>query len=98
MHTTDLLPHWGVLGGSILDFCASAPESQRGTHDAQETVDSIWVSPQQALARHAENEFGLVNVTRIQLEWLSEYTNKQDLPMSKAATFPTRRLMLPVKD
>lgn len=81
-------------------FIASAPESQRGTHDAQETVDSIWISPQQALARHAEGKFGLMNVTRIQLEWLSEYANKQDLlKMSESnTTFPTRRPILPVKD
>ena len=81
-------------------FIASAPESQRGTHDAQETVDSIWISPQQALARHAEGKFGLMNVTRIQLEWLSEYANKKDLlKMSESnTTFPTRRPILPVKD
>ena len=81
-------------------FIASAPESQRGTHDAQETVDSIWISPQQALARHADGEFGLMNVTRIQLEWLSEYANKQavlDMSESKK-TFLTRRPILPVKD
>jgi 8-oxo-dGTP pyrophosphatase MutT (NUDIX family) len=81
-------------------FIASAPESQRGTHDAQETVDSIWISPQQALARHAEGKFGLMNVTRIQLEWLSEYANKKDLLKMSASntTFPTRRPILPVKD
>ena len=81
-------------------FIASAPESQCGTHDTQETVDSIWISPQQALARHAEGEFGLMNVTRIQLEWLSEYSNKQALlEMSGSnTTFPTRRPILPVKD
>jgi 8-oxo-dGTP pyrophosphatase MutT (NUDIX family) len=80
-------------------FIASAPESQRGTHDAQETVDSIWISPQQALARHADGEFGLMNVTRIQLEWLSAYPNKQALleMSSTNTTFPTRRPILPVK-
>ena len=81
-------------------FIASAPESQRGTHDAQETVDSIWISPQQALARHADGQFGLMNVTRIQLEWLSAYPSKQALlEMSSTNTaFPTRRPILPVKD
>ncbi|MEC9133914.1 MAG: hypothetical protein VX853_08135 [Pseudomonadota bacterium] len=81
-------------------FIASAPESQRGTHDRQETVDSIWISPQEALARHAEGNFGLMNVTRIQLEWLAEYANKQAvLDMSTAnSTFMVRRPVLPVKD
>ena len=78
-------------------FIASAPESQRGTHDAQETVDSIWITPQDALARHADGSFGLMNVTRIQLEWLAEYANKQAvLDMSTANTlFPVRRPILP---
>ena len=81
-------------------FIASAPESQRGTHDAQETVDSIWISPQQALARHADGQFGLMNVTRIQLEWLAAYPSKKALlEMSATNTaFPTRRPILPVKD
>ena len=78
-------------------FIASAPESQRGSHDAQETVDSIWVTPQQALERHAAGEFDLMNVTRIQLEWLAQYAHKQALlDMSEAnQTFPVRRPVLP---
>lgn len=81
-------------------FIASAPESQRGTHDAHETVDSIWITPQAALARHADGKFGLMNVTRIQLEWLAEYANKQAvLDMSTTNTiFPVRRPILPVAD
>ena len=55
---------------------------------------------QQFLARHAEGNFGLMNVTRIQLKWLAEYANKQAvLDMSTAnSTFMVRRPVLPVKD
>ena len=78
-------------------FIAAAPESQRGQHDTKETVDSVWISPQEALARHADKEFDLMNVTRMQLEWLSEFANKQavlDMARQKE-TFQIVRPMLP---
>jgi len=57
-------------------FIAAAPETQRGQHDEKETVDSIWITPQEALARNKAQEFDLMNVTRMQLEWLAEYPDK----------------------
>lgn len=81
-------------------FIASAPETQRGVHDAKETVDSIWITPQDALARHAEGEFDLMNVTRMQLETLAQYADKQAV-LSMAAQrqeFTVRRPVLPVSD
>ena len=81
-------------------FIASAPESQRGQHDAKETVDSIWITPQEALERHARDEFGLMNVTRMQLEVLAGYANKQAvLDMSAAVRdISIRRPVLPVSN
>lgn len=78
-------------------FIAAAPETQRGRHDERETVDSIWISPQEALARNKAKEFDLMNVTRIQLEWLSEYADKQSvLEMALAQEkFLVRRPVLP---
>ena len=78
-------------------FIAAAPESQRGSHDEQETVDSIWISPQQALERHAAKEFDLMNVTRIQLEALAKLPNKAALLEASVNQqhFPTRRPVLP---
>jgi len=78
-------------------FIAAAPESQRGGHDTKETVDSIWISPQEALARHADKEFDLMNVTRMQLEWLADYADKQavlDMAANKS-DFLIRRPNLP---
>ena len=60
-------------------FIAAAPEAQRGVHDDQETVDSTWISPVDALKRNDAKEFDLMRVTRMQLEWLSKYPSKQDL-------------------
>ena len=57
-------------------FIAAAPEAQRGIHDEQETVDSIWITPAEALRRNDEKDFDLMTVTRIQLEWLTKYINK----------------------
>ena len=78
-------------------FIAAAPESQRGSHDEQETVDSIWITPQQALERHAAKEFDLMNVTRIQLEALAQSPDKAALlDMSvNQQHFPTQRPVLP---
>ena len=74
-------------------FIASAPEAQRGIHDEQETVDSIWISPSEALKRNDEKEFDLMRVTRMQLEWLTKYADKGQLleRVSKQKEFLIRR-------
>lgn len=79
-------------------FIAAAPEAQRGRHDNKETVDSIWITPAQALARNTAKEFDLMNVTRMQLEWLSAYPSKQALIDAAQArqVFVVRRPVLPV--
>lgn len=79
-------------------FIASAPETQRGTHDQAETVDSIWITPGEALERHAAKEFDLMNVTRMQLEWLNEFADKRavlDMAESRLE-FPIKRPVLPL--
>lgn len=79
-------------------FIASAPESQRGSHDEKETVDSIWISPQEALKRNANKEFDLMNVTRMQLEWLSDCPDKQAVlrMAEEKSEFSVRRPAIPV--
>ena len=81
-------------------FIASAPESQRGVHDDQETVDSIWISPAEALKRNDAKEFDLMTVTRMQLEWLAAYKSKKDLleMASNQTKFLMRRPGLAVPD
>ncbi|MEM7003541.1 MAG: NUDIX hydrolase [Pseudomonadota bacterium] len=78
-------------------FIASAPEAQTGEHDAKETVDSIWITPQEALARNKAGEFDLMNVTRIQLEELAQSPDKAALLAAAKArqTFSIRRPVLP---
>ena len=79
-------------------FIAFAPPGQAGYHDDKETVDSVWISPQEALARNDAKEFNLMNVTRMQLETLAQHATAQAL-VTWAETntnFPTRRPLVPV--
>ncbi len=78
-------------------FVAETPPTQVGAHDEKETVDSMWISPQEALARNKAGEFDLMNVTRIQLESLAGY-NGYDEVVAMAASkdeFPIRRPIVP---
>ncbi len=81
-------------------FVAEAPGEQTGKHDEKETVDSIWISPREALERNKNQEFDLMNVTRIQLERLAEYDSRSAV-LNMAAnntSFPVHRPVLPVTD
>lgn len=53
-------------------FLAHMPEDQEPIHDQWETTDSIWISPGDALRRHAEGEFPLVFATQKHLERLAQ--------------------------
>ena len=81
-------------------FIAAAPENQTGLHDDAETVDSLWITPGDALQRHAEGEFDLMNVTRMQLETLAQFDSKAALLDSARSQtqFPIRRPVLPVSN
>lgn len=74
-------------------FMAEAPAGQAGRHDGHETVDSLWISPQQALARHAAEQFGLMSVTHRQLQDLSEHDSQREAMTFAAArrTFTVSR-------
>ena len=78
-------------------FIAEAPMNQKGEHDKKETVDSLWISPNDALELHAKDEFGLMAVTRIQLESLLEFKNLEGLSGARrdAREFPVFRPVLP---
>ena len=54
-------------------FVALAPEGQQGSHDANETVHDVWISPREALERGARGEIELVNATQQSLKDLSRF-------------------------
>ncbi|MCP5179082.1 MAG: NUDIX domain-containing protein [Pseudomonadales bacterium] len=79
-------------------FIAETPPGQVGRHDEHETVHSVWISPQEALARNAAGEFDLMNVTRRQLQDLAARPDyAQAVAMARDNRyFPVHRPVLPV--
>jgi glyoxylase-like metal-dependent hydrolase (beta-lactamase superfamily II)/8-oxo-dGTP pyrophosphatase MutT (NUDIX family) len=53
-------------------FLARAPEGQSASHDQAETVDAIWLRPQDALAMAKRKEIDLANATTTTLAMLAE--------------------------
>ncbi len=51
-------------------YLAAAPGEQLGGHDGAESVDSIWITPAQALADQAAGKRSIVFATRLNLEKL----------------------------
>ena len=78
-------------------FLACVPPTQDGIHDNMETVSSHWLTPDAALARHAAGQFGLMPVTRTQLQTFAAAANSDSLvAMARDATeFPVYRPTLP---
>lgn len=74
-------------------FIAEAPPGQTGVHDDLETVDSIWISPAEALERNDAGEFDLMRVTRLQLETLAVHPDRATLVAHVCAQrhFPVHR-------
>ena len=60
-------------------FVAEAPSRQIGRHDDAETVDSCWVKPADAVSQSDQGAFGLMTVTRRQLDTLSVYQSVEEL-------------------
>lgn len=79
-------------------FIARAPEVQVGRHDAKETVDSVWISPAEALLRNEAREFDLMRVTQMQLQALNEFAHADDLLAMaiNKSEFPVSRPEVPV--
>ena len=69
-------------------FVADLPSGQQPLHDGQETTDSIWISPHEALQRYRQGEFPLVFATEKNLERMSRYTSAHEMI---AATSPADR-------
>jgi glyoxylase-like metal-dependent hydrolase (beta-lactamase superfamily II)/8-oxo-dGTP pyrophosphatase MutT (NUDIX family) len=70
--------HWITAAGrprrfSTRFFVACAPRDQAGTHDASETVHSVWVSARDALERHGRGEFEVIFPTRSTLADLAPF-------------------------
>jgi 8-oxo-dGTP pyrophosphatase MutT (NUDIX family) len=70
-------------------FLAAAPPAQIASHDAAETVDSIWTTPAAVLRRYAAGEVRLMFPTIKNLETLALFdTVEQLLEAARARTAP----------
>ncbi|HEY5090220.1 MAG TPA: NUDIX hydrolase [Polyangia bacterium] len=56
-------------------FLVPAPSDHLAVHDGAESVDSVWVTPERALAEAAEGRWKLVFPTRLNLRKLARWTN-----------------------
>ena len=59
-------------------FITEAPTRQVGFHDGNETVDSVWISPGEALRLNAAGDFGMMAVTVMELSDLAQHQTVQD--------------------
>lgn len=66
-------------------FVSAAPEGQEGGHDDAELVDSEWVRPLDALARHERGEIDLIAPTIVMLRLLARYEASAEFVAAAAA-------------
>jgi len=60
-------------------FVARLPADQKPLHDAIETTDSLWISPEDALQRAEGGDFPLVFATEKHLERMARYSAINEL-------------------
>ena len=71
-------------------FLAEAPGEHLAVHDGTEAVDSVWITPRQALADTAAGRFKLVFATQMNLMKLAHYaTAAAAIADARAATVVT---------
>jgi 8-oxo-dGTP pyrophosphatase MutT (NUDIX family) len=66
-------------------FVAAVPPGQVPIHDDHETVDTVWVRPDEALARAKAGEFDLIFPTMKNLEAISRFATSGELLAAAAA-------------
>ncbi len=59
-------------------YIAKAPEGHEGLHDGSESVDSIWISPKQAIEDCISEKRTIIFPTRMNLEKLAKFSNVDD--------------------
>ncbi len=59
-------------------YLAEAPKDHTGKHDGKESVDSIWVSPKQALEDCLTKKRTIIFPTRMNLEKLSKFRSVKE--------------------
>lgn len=73
-------------------FVGAAPEGQTPLHDGRETIDSCWITPQEALDRSKRGTFKLVTATINNLRDLAVYPTVEAL-MNAAPSREIKRIL-----
>ena len=59
-------------------YLAVAPSDHIAIHDGHESVDSVWITPDNALKGNADGTYTIIFPTRVNLEMLGESSNVAD--------------------
>ena len=91
-------------------YLAEAPAAHVAVHDGHESVDSIWITPQDALTGTEEGRYVLVFATQMNLKKLAQFATVADaMAATRASTVVTvqprgtklddkrRKLLIPIE-
>lgn len=91
--------HWVTPFGEVRRFdtrffVASMPPDQEPLHDDLETVDSLWVTPGEALSRARRGDLVMLPPTMVNLGFLADH-HSVDAILNSAASIGTPEKILP---
>ena len=75
-------------------FIARAPQAQEPLHDDGETIESFWISPQEAIERAHEKDLMLMPPTKANIEFLLPFKTADEV-LAAAAQVGTPQTILP---
>ena len=70
-------------------FVAISPSGQEGIHDGSESVNSLWIKPEDALQQQKEGKLLLIMPTIKNLESICGYSNVEELLKDKSSIDPS---------
>ena len=98
-HNIHYVSHWITPKGErrrfdTRFFVARAPEAQEPLHDDGETIESMWISPDEAIRRHREGDLMLMPPTLANIQFIAEHGDA-DAVLAAAAKVGTPTTILP---
>ena len=98
-HNIHYVSHWITPKGErrrfdTRFFVARAPEAQEPLHDDGETIESMWISPKEAIRRHREGDLMLMPPTLANIEFIAQH-DTADAVLEAAAKVGTPTTILP---
>ena len=59
-------------------FIAMAPKEQLAFHDGEESVDSVWIGPNEAMQGSEDGKYTIIFPTMMNIEYLTRYDSAED--------------------